>query len=145
MKVFLVFIGLMIINITFISYQGDLSRYLQLQNLLKAAAEECAAGAALYYDEEAYSQGLMIIKQEEAEKYVVSQVRQVESVIELEGGGGLTYELSIFDDSSPDHADPGVPPSVVVSLRLTTTDLFHLPFLEVKQVVRSAKYELADY
>ena len=70
MKVFIVFLGLLIANVTFITYQGDLARYLRLQDFLKATAEECACGAAEYYDEEAFSRGEMLVDAVEAEKYV---------------------------------------------------------------------------
>jgi len=50
MKVFIVFLGIFLINISFLSYQGDMGRYVRCQAFLKAVAEECAAGSALYYD-----------------------------------------------------------------------------------------------
>lgn len=145
MKVFIVFIGLLFVNVTFITYQGDLDRYIQLQTFLKSVAEECAAGAALYYDEEAYSQGLMIINQGEAEKYADDIVERATHTLALGEGENLSYEIEFVDDSTGGAADQGVSPSVVVTLRFTTADLFRLSFLKVEQVVRSAKYELAEY
>jgi hypothetical protein len=52
--------------------------------------------------------------------------------------------MEVMDDGSG-AAEQGVSPSVTVTLRLTVADLFRLPFLSREQVVRSAKYELADY
>ncbi|NLY70932.1 MAG: hypothetical protein GX076_04535 [Clostridiales bacterium] len=141
MKVFIVFIGLLILNLTFITYQGDLHRYVQLQNYLKAVAEECASGASLYYDEEAYSQGLMVINRGEAIKYVEDRVNRAFNSLNLKGKQSLTYDIEILDDSKDDSLSP----YVIVTLRLNTNDLFRLSFLKVDSVVRSAKYELVDY
>ena len=40
MKVLIVFLGLLMINISFLSYHADMDRYVKLQTNLKAAAEE---------------------------------------------------------------------------------------------------------
>jgi hypothetical protein len=141
MKVFIVFIGLLILNVTFITYQGDLNRYVQLQNYLKAVAEECASGASLYYDEEAYSEGLMVINRVEAIKYVEDRVGRAFDSLNLEEKESLSYDIEIIDDSSGENLSP----YVIVTLRLNTNDLFRLSFLKVNRVVRSAKYELVDY
>lgn len=143
MKVFIIFIGLLILNVTFITYHGDLNHYIQLQTFLKATAEECAAGASLYYDEDAYSRGMMVINQTEANKYVNDLVERASQILSLEDTEGLSYEMKIADDSSGD-LEQGMPPNVVVTLRLTTADLFRLSFIKIEQVVRSAKYELVE-
>ena len=38
MKVFIVFIALLMVSMTFITYQGDLNRYVRLQTFMKAVA-----------------------------------------------------------------------------------------------------------
>ena len=144
MKVFIVFIALLIANITFISYQGDLNRYGRLQTYLKDVAEEAAAGASLYYDEVAYSHGSMVINREEGQKYIEHLLIRAGQTLDLKEGESLNAEMEILDDSTG-AADPGISPAVTVTLHLTVTDLFRLPFLTKEQVVRSAKYELADY
>ncbi|MDD3350078.1 MAG: hypothetical protein PHC40_04380 [Eubacteriales bacterium] len=133
MKVFIVFLGLLIANITFITYQGDLARYLRLQDFLKATAEECACGAAGYYDEEAFSRGEMLVNAVEAEKYVKYITAQAEELLEADPGGTLSYQIEIL---------PSELPSVEVQLTLKTSDLFRLSFLKVEEVTRTAKYEL---
>ncbi len=144
MKVFILFIALLILNMSFVSYIGDLNRYVQLQAFLKAVAEEAATGSALYYDEGAYSNGDMIINRAEGEKYIEYLLGQTKQKLKMSAGESLFAEMDILDDSNG-AADMGVSPSVTVTLHLTVTDLFRLPFLSRKQVVRSAKYELADY
>lgn len=144
MKVFIVFIAFLIVNTTFITFAGDLNRYVRLQTYMKAAAEEAAAGAALYYDEEAFSRGMMVINREEGEKYISGQIAQIERNLDLKEGESLRAEVEVVDDREG-AADPGAPPAVTVTLCLTVTDLFRLPFVCREQVVRSARYELAEY
>lgn len=143
MKVLLVFLALMLANLTYISYKGDLNQYLQLRTFLKAVAEESAAGAALYYDEEAFGNGMMIIKDRDAELFVDSMVDRAAQLLLLEDGESLDHEMIIEDDRGGGAAR-GLSPTVEVTLTLTSRDLFRLPFLTVEQVVRAAKYELAD-
>ena len=144
-----------------------MGRYLRLQGDLKAIAEECAAGAAMYFDEEAYALGDMVIKDEEAVKYVEHVVLKGLDTIPLPEGSKGAYELHILDDSGTGRTWSGgkeevsfpytLPyrftdregnvsevrePSAVVFISVETPDLFRLPFIEVKGVTRSARYEL---
>ena len=144
MKIFIVFLGMMLVSITFIAFQGDMAQYLRLQMAMKAAAEEAAAGAALYYDEEAYSRGLMVIKEEEARKYTDYIVKRAEEDMDLKEGESLEAVLEICDDEKGQREE-GKGPSVQVAFILQTKDLFRLSFLRVQQVVRAAKYELAAH
>ena len=156
MKVFIVFCGLMIINISFLSYQGDMGRYVHSQTFMKAVAEECAAGAALYYDEEAYSDGCFQFRYEAGIEYIEYILKEAECRMPLPESSKLTYRVSFQDDNlgyedrtlEPDskangtyESKPGIP-SVTVEISAETEDLFHLPFLEVTHLKRKAKYEL---
>jgi hypothetical protein len=140
MKVFIVFMGILIINIGFLSYQGDMGRYVRCQNFLKATAEECAAGAALYYDEAAYSGGQLRFRYDEGRKYIEHILNQTNREMPLPRGSALTYEVA-FQDDALGYEDVDNP-SVTVMLTATTEDLFHLPFLKVTSIARTAKYEL---
>lgn len=133
MKTFLMFLALFIVNMSFVVYQGDLNRYIRLQTFLKATAEEAACGAALYYDEEAYSRGFMVINQTEGEKYLAELLLQAEEKLDLKGEFTLAGEIEAGDKD------------VVVTLELNCEDLFRLPYLKKDKVLRSAKYELAHY
>ncbi|MEL7657016.1 MAG: hypothetical protein AAGU75_14045 [Bacillota bacterium] len=134
MKVFIVFCGLLIVNLSFLSYQGDMGRYVKCQNYLKAVAEESAAGAALYYDEPAYSEGEFRFRYEEGQKYIGYIIEESKTRMPLPKGTKITYEVEFQDKE--------MIPSVTVSITAVTEDLFHLPFLEVTKVKRTAKYEL---
>ena len=144
MKVLIVFLAMLIVNTTFIVHQGDLNKYVRLQAFLKAVCEEAAAGASLYYDEEYYSRGLMVINQDEGRKYIDYQVAQAEQNLGIGGMESLTAEIQIVDDISG-VLESGMSPSVTVTLYLHVKDLFRLPLMNRDQVVRSARYELVDY
>ncbi|MDD3169460.1 MAG: hypothetical protein PHC91_08395 [Eubacteriales bacterium] len=154
MKVFIVFIGLLLINVSFLSYQGDLGRYNRCQGFLKAAAEECAAGAALYYDEAAYSDGQFQFYYEEGRKYIEYILEESKRTMPLPRGSIITYEVVFQDDylgyesgseagpAGGGEQEPEDNPSVTVELNAVTDDLFRLPFLDVTGIKRAAKYEL---
>lgn len=135
MKVFIVFLGIFLINVSFLSYQGDMGRYVRCQAFLKAVAEECAAGAALYYDSEAYSEGRLLFCRDEGLKYIEYILEGSKREMPLPAGSTITYK-AFFED-----ADAEIP-SVIVELTAATEDLFRLPFLEIREIKRAAKYEL---
>ena len=154
MKVFIVFCGLLIVNLSFLSYQGDMGRYIQSQNYLKAVAEESAAGAALYYNESAYSEGEFYFRYEEGQKYIDYIINESRSEMPLLKDSEISYEVKFQDDfmgyqesnSDDKHgrendSEENIP-SVTVSITADTEDMFHLPFIEVTKIKRTAKYEL---
>jgi hypothetical protein len=154
MKVFIVFLGLCIINVSFLTYQGDMGRYARCQTYLKAVAEECAAGASLYYEKEEYSGGRFQFDYEEGGKYIEYILEQTDAGSPLPEGTGLSYQVDFRDDvrgyvkgsitGYPDieTEDAEGIPSVTVEITAATPDLFHLSFLEVKEIKRAARYEL---
>lgn len=129
MKVFLVFIGILFISLSFLAYNADVAQYEKMQVFLKAEAEDCAAGAALYYDEGKYSGGEWSIKEKEAQKFIARQLEMVERSLNKTHNGILTYEASFASTE------------VIVTLHYCCEDLFRLPFLFLDTVTRSAKYE----
>lgn len=146
MKVFIVFMGIFVIHVSFLSYQGDMGRYVQARNFLKAAAEECAAGAALYYDQEAYSRGEFRFSYEEGRDYIEYILEKGMETAPLPASSSITYEVFFEDDHLGYEGNPGGGskdiPSVTVALKAETEDLFSLPFLEVTEITRAARYEL---
>ncbi len=132
--------GLLIINVSFLSYQGDLGHYVRCQAFLKAVAEESAAGAALYYDEEVYSAGTFQFDYEEGRNYIDYLMEESKKEMPLPLDSAITYEVSFQDDLLGYGGEDN--PSVTVEITAKTGDLFRLPFLEVTEVKRAAKYEL---
>lgn len=134
MKVFLVFMGILFINLSFLIYNGDMAQYEKIQLFLKATAEDCAAGAALYYDEEEYSKGEWCIEENEANKFISSQVKLAEETLKKAYNGSLEYEVT-YDTAE-----------VTVKLYYEMeNDLFRLPFLSINKVSRVAKYEWRNW
>ena len=143
MKVFIVFLGLFIINVSFLAYQGDMGRYVRCQTFLKAVAEECAAGAALYYDEDAYSDGKLRFYYEEGRGYIEYIMEESKKEMPLPEDTVITYDVVFQDDYLGYEATEGeYNPSVTVEITATTKNLFRLPFLEVREIKRAAMYEL---
>lgn len=143
MKVFMIFIALLIINTSFMTYHCDLNNYTKLQAYMKALAEDAAAGAALYYDEEAYGNGIMIINKIEGEKFISDLLTQADTRLGLVGNESLSFDFDIVDHRGEENLI--LPPSVTVTIKFTGRELFRLPFLNHNLLVRSARYELAGY
>lgn len=150
MKPFIVFLALLIVNVSFLSFHSDMTRYEKLQVYLKAAAEEAACGGALFQDEEAYGRGVLAIKENEAQNYVNFVMEQTESELQKSIAGKVEYEVEIFDDQRGyDRCEeyglkPGTP-AVRVSMLVTCRDLFRLPFLRVEQIRRSSVYQWQNF
>ena len=129
MKIFIVFSGLLLINVWALAYQGDMGRYIRAQTLLKATAEECAAGAALFLDEEAYSEGYIAFDEEAGQRYADAHLADTVDKIRDIQVKKYGCRLSFSDRS------------VTARLTLETEDIFRLPFLSVTEVRRESEYE----
>jgi len=143
MKVIIVFLGLLIVNVTFLTYQGDIGRYVHGQTILKATAEECAAGAALLLEEEAFSQGQIVFDKVAAQEHADGHLAYV--MKGFDGGETAYYECALsFEDDECGYEANNVDqiPAVTATIKVKTGDLFRLPFFTVTDVVRKAKYEL---
>lgn len=137
MKVFIVSLALFLINLSFLSYHEDMGRYMQAQTYLKALAEECAAGASLYHNEDHYAEGKLIFQYEECQKYVENMIQNSKKRMPFPKGSDFVYQIDYEDEL---HGNVDVP-SVIVEIKVNTKDLFRLPFLEVTEVKRKARYE----
>lgn len=141
MKIFIVFMGLLVINVSFLSYQGDMNQFVRQQAILKFLAEECAASAAALMDEEEYALGRMVFNHERGEEHVEDFLQYTITA------WGLTGQLSCkldFEDDQMGYPDenPSEIPAVSATIRYETEDLFHLPFITLTQLERKARYQL---
>ena len=146
MKILIVFLGLLLINISFLSYHSDMDRYVKLQTNLKAAAEEAAAGASLCQDEEQYGKGYLVIDALEAEEYVSFVAEDMERRLPEYMDADVLYEMKIFDDQKgyegiESYGLEETLPAVWVCMTINSKDLFRLPFLEKRVTNRSAAYQ----
>lgn len=149
MKVFIVFFAMLIINISFLSFNSDMDRYVKLQTHLKAIAEECASGASLFHDQEAYSKGFLSIAEAEANAYIDFVVNKALEIDPAFLRGNVNVEALYFDDSNGyaycnEYRINKENPAVVVTLTYFGEDMFRLPFLAVNTASRTATYQWDD-
>jgi hypothetical protein len=148
MKSLIVFLGMMLICAAFVFYQNDMGRYMRAQTAMKTLAEECAAGAALYFDAEAYAEGRMVFNEEEARAYIAHMLASSGVPLpDVKTAGPVAATVSFYDDRGSYGAAIGsfgvvTQPSVAVKLRVATEDIFRLPFLTVTELERETMYEL---
>ncbi|MDR1136314.1 MAG: hypothetical protein LBL49_09095 [Clostridiales Family XIII bacterium] len=149
MKVLIVFLGLLTLFSSTVFYQSDMGRYTRGLVFMKTLAEECAAGAALYFDEEAYADGRLVFNKGEGTEYIEYILADTKLPYELKTGEKPSYEVLFYDDDSgygqmiygfgAVHS-----PSVLVKLSVHIDDVFRLPFLSVTSIERQAMYELPE-
>ena len=148
MKTFLTFPGRPVVCLSLLCFTSDMDRYAKLQLHMKALAEECAAGSVLFTDDEAYSQGQVVFREEDAEKYVDFMLRQAQGDA-LYLKGRLSAEIRLFDDEKGydgliAYHVRQIRPCSVVRLYWQGPDLFRLPFFRLTDATRTAVYEWAD-
>ncbi len=133
MKTFIVFLALCLVFVSMLVYTTDMQNYVQLQNHMKAIAEECAAGGALELDPEAYAQGEISIDETRAAEYADLTVRTVKLASTPLNNGSLRASVRLVSPSAIE--------ATVVYTANDGYDLFRLPFLSLRRAVRSAVYE----
>ena len=134
MKILIIFMALTILNTSFLIYQADMNSYIRENTFIKAVAEECAAGASLFYDEEALAEGYYVFNREECEKYVQYIIEQ-----NFEDMENIVYEIVYYDTLG--ISDPGIE----VNIASKDKDRFRLSFLEKNRIKRGAYYEYEGY
>ena len=149
MKTFLTFLGLLVVCLSLLCFTSDMDRYAKLQLHMKALAEECAAGCVLFTDEESYSQGLVVFREQDAGEYVDFMLRKAQSDSPLFLKGTLSAEIRLFDDEKGydgliAYHVRQMRPCSVVRLSWNGPDLFRLPFFSLRSAQRTAVYEWVD-
>lgn len=141
MKIFIVFIGLLIINVCYLSYQGDIENFVRKQAFLKFTAEECSAGAATLLDEEEYAEGKIVFSYEEGRDYAEKYIEDVKEKNNF--NGKLSCILTFEDDETGYKSNnPDCIPAVNATVKFETEDIFRLPMITLTKIERSARYEL---
>lgn len=145
MKTYIVFLGLFVVGVFCVCVQGDMGAYAQEQLLLKEAAEECAAGAALLLDEEEYSKGRIVFDYEAGKKYAKDYLEYIKRNSKALTSGQVEIDMK-FEDHEQGFSSTNMSriPAVTVKLFVTTEDMFSVPFIEVTSLERSARYELPE-
>lgn len=145
MKVFIVFLGLFMVSVYAIVFQGDLGAYGNEELLLKEAAEECAAGASLLLNEKEFSKGKIVFDYEEGEKYTKNYLAYIKRNSKALSNGVVHYQME-FEDEKKGYLSSNKDkiPAVTVEISVATEDLFRVPFIEVTSLERRARYELPE-
>ena len=135
MKVFIVFLALIVLFSGIFSFRTDMDRYMLLQRRLKVLAEDCAEAAAMCIDtRRSKEEGRMIIDlgkgQLAAEKLIESS-----ALMDAFAFGGARLQVLI----SPEGAS-----GVRADVSWQGPDLFRLSFITKKAASRSAAYEWLD-
>lgn len=148
MKIFVVFLAILLLNVSYLSQSADLDRYSLLQRQLKVLAEEGACGAALFRDEDEYALGRLCVDRQAAEAYLDFLLANQRSLTETDPSATVEGHIEVFDDASgygdaDRYGISGASPAVVVELEWSGEDLFRLPFVSVTRLRRSATYQWA--
>ena len=130
MKILIVFMAILSLNTMFLTYQSDMNRFQREQTRVKHIAEECAAGASLYYDEEAFSLGYLRFNREEGKRFIEKILNE-----NFQEPLKVDYEIEYYE--YPEVRNP----AVEVTLTVTGKDWFRLGFLTVKEIKRKTYYE----
>lgn len=145
MKVFIVFIGIFMVSVSAIVYQGDLGIYGHEQLLIKEAAEECAAGSSLFLDNEEFSKGNIVFDYAKGINYTENYLAYITRNSKALSNGVVQYKMEFEDEKrgySPSNAEKI--PAITVKISVVTEDLFRVPFIKVTSLERSARYELPE-
>lgn len=144
MKVFLVFLALLIVCVSFLCLWSDMNQYALIQQSLKEYAEEAASGIALLLDAECYAQGMLCIDSALAEAYIDYLVEYVTKKKYFAPPGIVNASYRIVNDPSETSGEGGSSynsyPIVQVELTYRGRDLFRLPFICVDEIRRTAVY-----
>lgn len=167
MKVFLTFLALLLVYVSLLTFRTDLDSFYQAQSWTKTVAEDCAAGAALYYQEESMGNGLWICEATEAMEHINYILNFQKNNHKFYSDGKIDYEIRFYDDDltcdvyrngayqssisfqypvrfhdSKGYEIQVSEPSVIVTLSITSKHFFRLPFLRQPDITRSTMYEL---
>jgi hypothetical protein len=107
MKIFLLWISLLLVSFIFLQYVDEYNRAERHLLRLKYVAEEAAAAAAQYQDNLQYSNGRKVFNQVEgikAAEYVIKESLNLDNNFVPQAGSywrdKITYRIEFFDDSN---------------------------------------------
>ncbi len=165
MKVFIVFLALVLLNVNMMVFQDDYLMYENLQKSVKVIADDCAYGSAMLYDEESYGEGFLKYDTEEATKYIqhvidkynigttdslmkdlhykayffddFGQCQVLDDGLEKETFG-VEYPYIFIDDQG--YEEKVSEPMVKVVISVETADVFRFDYLYSPLIIRSSSY-----
>lgn len=139
MKVYIVFLSLLIVHVHLMGFNQEMGRYIMLQNLFKNTSEECAAQAALLLDEEEFYRGnIVFLKANDDSLRALKESCKKIGLVE-----GYTLSLQYEDDvtfyktNNPDNH-----PRVTATIIIDVSPLFRTPVFNKTIITRSSCYEI---
>jgi len=139
MKIFIVFLGFLLVGIHFLCFQQELGKYLLLQETLKQTAEECAIQAALLIEEEALLEGSFVFlkNQRDSQEYF----QQVCHNLGLPSTSYMTLE---YEDDSVGYQEDNEKeyPRVTALIEVPVGHLFRTNPFQNSIITRSSCYEV---
>jgi len=139
-KTLIVFLAMLIVLSSFLVFVEDSDNYLKLQKSLKALAEECAAGGALFFDDSS-TEDQYIVDIESANEYanyIVSNYRTTLRCLSS-SCGEITVSTSAFINSRGNTCTR----SVCVWKPINGYRLFRLTFLKTPEYTEEVSvYEI---
>lgn len=139
MKVYIVFLSLLIVHVSFMAFNQEMGRYIMLQNLFKDTSEECASQAALLLDEEEFLAGNTVFLKDSGDPERV--LKEVCNKIGIKDG----YELALQyedDASSYNINNSDKNPRVTATIKIDVSKLFRTPHFDETIITRSSCYEI---
>lgn len=146
MKTFIIFLAFVLISVSCLCFNSDFNNFVQLQNHMKALAEDAAVGSALVLDSGEYSKGRLVIDEESARSYVSFLLEEAKKGYFSPRRGRLSWELHIFDDDKGYSGcevyglEPAKPASVV-TIHFSSDSLFRMSIFSKNSVSRTASYQ----
>lgn len=145
MKVYLSFTAIVTVLLMTMCFGADMKLYEREQWVFKEMTEEMAAGAALYLDEEMYGEGLIAFDYDKGEEYAKRYLENSKKNSFVLNSGSSEINISFEDDKRGYGIDNAQRvPAVTVELVSEHRDIFRLPFLSVKNMSRTSRYELKE-
>jgi hypothetical protein len=115
MKIFIVFIGIMLINVSILSYKGDYAKYAYLHRALDNIAFECAEIVASGMDEnDAQSHAYELLE------YTIKSFKNIKV---------KNYKCEVYYEDE----------FAVASIKMDVENLFRFPFSPVTSIVAERK------
>ena len=131
MKVFIVFLALVMVFSAALIFSSDIAEYVRLQKRLKVLAEDCAETAALCIDKEASeASGSLVIDFSRGRRAAEDLCKKAENCGEYSKNAHISVKISPYGRLG-----------VRAELVFTGRDLFRLEFLHLETFSRSAAYE----
>lgn len=128
MKVYIVFISILVALLSLIAFQQEYKKFALLNNIVKEVSEECAVREALLIDQEALREGTFkfLKKEEDSSAYLMTVLED----LNLKGKGSLTLT---FDDQNK---------HVTALVTVDASKLFRLPYFKGKEIIKESCYEV---